>query len=578
MSDSENIKKERLDVLEEIERLIGEELPLVNKIRIHTFGKKEINGNIVGLGLYQTGIEEIPKNIGDLKHIEKLSLSNNNLTFLPKSISKIKTLKKIYLNDNEFNKFPYQLLKLNNLEELNLNNNTLASLPQDIEKLYNLRKIYLKKNVIEKLPTSFYNLKKLEIIDLESNNIEYISELIGSLDSLEFLNLSGNSLKLFPESLINLKNLKILKLNDNNLLKLSKKIYDLNKLKELRVDLGEMHSLPISILELMLNEWEKEKFLDLGTVHENSRLKEIQHAYFLNKKPKVKKLIKYMPRIDKIFIHLIQIHSLKGINYPNDNELAYFFFFLKKFWNPRLCEKKKVLSYKGKLFSRVKKKIEELLFLSVSNYNRKPDLIIFPENSIPCNILKSIIRFSNRHNLTIIGGLEHRIINKEFMNIAIIIDNGICGFQVKQTPVMIYNKKIGKKIIEPIDCNKVPNIKIFETHVGRIAIFICKDFLRLYESIPEWVDKNKIDLIVIPSLTKRTDPFHNQLMQTIYKLEEKNLRIIFCNIGEYGKSDLYLKDRKIIFEKVSQEKIKADNIGEKIVMREIDIIEDIKER
>lgn len=573
MSNSRKIEKEQLDVLKEIEKIVGEELPVVNKIAIHTFGKKVKNGNVVGLGLYQTSIEEIPKNIGDLKNIKKLSLSNNKLNFLPKSISKIKTLKKIYLNDNNFTEFPNQLLELYNLEEINLNNNYFTSLPQEIEKLYNLRKIYLKNNLIENLPNSFYNLNKLEIIDLESNYLEYISELIGSIDSLKELNLSGNSLKILPKSLIKLRYLEKLKLNDNNLLKLSKNIYNDNKLRELLLDRNEMHFLPISMLELMLNEWKKEDFLDLGTSHEKPELKEIQNTYFVKKTPKIKKLTEHIPIIDKISIHLIQIHSLKGIKYPNDEELDYFNFFLSKFWNPRICKKNKALSYKGKLYCRVKNKIEELLFLSVSNYNKKPDLIIFPENSIPYNMLKSIRHFSKRHNLIIIGGLEHRIINNKFMNIAVIIDNGLCKFQVKQTPVMIYDKKTRKKIIEPIECYKSPNIKIFETHIGKIAIFICKDFLRLYNSIPKWAVKYKIDFIVVPSLTKRTDPFHNQLMNTFYKQTNKKLKIIFCNIGEYGKSDLYSKDELIRFEKISQNKINIDNIGEIIVIREIEIIE-----
>ena len=459
------------------------------------------------------------------------------------------------------------------MEEINLNNNYLASLPQEIEKLHNLRKIYLKNNLIENLPNSFYNLDKLEIIDLESNYIECISELIGSIDSLKELNLSGNSLKILPKSLINLRYLEKLKLNDNDLLKLSKNIYDVNKLRNLLLDRNEMHSLPISILELMLNEWEKDDFLDLGTSHEKPELKEIQSTYFVKKTPKVKKLTEHIPRIDKISIHLIQIHSLKGIKYPDDDELDYFNFFLNKFWNPRICKKKKALSYKGKLYCRVKNKIEELLFLSVSNYNKKPDLIIFPENSIPYNMLKSIRHFSKRHNLIIIGGLEHRIINNKFMNIAVIIDNGLCKFQVKQTPVMIYDKKTNKKIIEPIECYKSPNIKIFETHIGKIAIFICKDFLRLYNSIPKWAVKYKIDFIIVPSLTKRTDPFHNQLMNTFYKQTNKNLKILFCNIGEYGKSDLYSKDELIRFEKISQNKINIDNTGEKIVIREVEISE-----
>ncbi len=247
--------------------------------------------------------------------------------------------------------------------------------------------------------------------------------------------------------------------------------------------------------------------------------------------------------------------------------------FINHFWDNSEIEHNKVLIYKRKHKYRVKRKIEELLDLSLKtqydNFNaNKPDLIILPENSIPYSMIKSLKNLSEENCLIIIGGLEDIKIKNKYFNKAIIIDNGKTNYQIKQTPVWIHDTKKKRFIKENINCEPIPKIKLFKTSLGRITIFICKDFLRLCDIIPSWAKKNHVDFIVIPSLTSKVMPFHTKLIQLFNNPDCENIKFIFNNIGEYGSSEVFsLEDNRRI-EKYNRINYR-DNIGEKVVIRKI---------
>jgi len=179
-----------------------------------------------------------------------------------------------------------------------------------------------------------------------------------------------------------------------------------------------------------------------------------------------------------------------------------------------------------------------------------------------------LINFSKINKLIIIGGLEHiKVSNNHYINVAIIIDKGILGYQIKQTPVAIKNKETGELEYENIICQPIPKIKIFQTSIGNISIFICKDFLRLSRILSDWTWKNDIDYIIIPALTSKVLPFHSKLLNIFNYTDYEDLKIIFNNIGEYGGSEFFtINDVKTIEESF---KINIrDNVGETIVIRE----------
>jgi len=171
-----------------------------------------------------------------------------------------------------------------------------------------------------------------------------------------------------------------------------------------------------------------------------------------------------------------------------------------------------------------------------------------------------------------IGGLEHCLdsVSENYKNKAFIIDKGNISYQIKQTPVKIFDSQNNDVLQERIICQKIPQIRIFHTSIGKVAIIICKDFLRLSDIISEWAKKNMVDLIVIPSLTSKVLPFHSKLYNILNYSSHKDLIIIFSNIGEYGCSELFSID-KIPQIELRFRKYINDNIGETIVVREIDL-------
>ncbi|HME54409.1 MAG TPA: hypothetical protein VKM55_19440, partial [Candidatus Lokiarchaeia archaeon] len=199
--------------------------------------------------------------------------------------------------------------------------------------------------------------------------------------------------------------------------------------------------------------------------------------------------------------------------------------------------------------------------------------------------------------VVIIGGLEHGIVpgksvptayqeqnfphplrqddsttwpwleNQLYTNNSFIIDGGKLSFQEKQTPVKI-DKGNGKYIIEPIEIRPEPQIKIFDTSVGKISIFICKDFLRLAGAIRHWARDNLVNYIVVPSLTSKVLPFTQRLINLYEQPNMDDITIITANVGEYGGSEVYSVKHKDAIERSFHDN-KRDNLGEVVVKRRI---------
>ncbi|MFX1384214.1 MAG: leucine-rich repeat domain-containing protein [Promethearchaeota archaeon] len=548
------------------------------------------------------------KDLDSLTKLQELDLENNKISII-QGLDNLINLESLKLFSNQISKIG-GLDTLQNLKILSLDDNLITEI-ENLDKCESLVSLWLDKNKIKELK-GLNNLKELENLGLSENfiteikgleNLEYLQELnlesneikkIKSLDQLKqlkILNLSNNHIKEL-EGLENLVSLMDLDLHNNEFMGIDElivrrgtsaekiRIYCKRK-KSKRLpkytfyDETKKYEENLPAIENILNEIEEDEFIKIGTFEEQEEIREMQNLFFVDQKPEIKTLSKRDFNIKNLVIHLIQLHSLKGINFPKDNKIEYFLFFLSQFWDKQEINQTSCLSYKT-LEPRINQKIEEMLNLSNSINNKKMKMIILPENTIPYNKIPRLIEFSKDNNLIIIGGLEHQKLENQdlFINKAIIIDNGIYDFQIKQTPVRISSKKLEKPIQESIKCEKIPKIRIFETCLGRIAIFICRDFLRLNEIISDWAFGNKVDFIVIPSLTSKILPFYSKLLNIFNQQVYPNLKIIFNNVGEYGGSELFSINQVKRIEEDFRTGIR-DNVGEKIIKREIG--EDVKE-
>ena len=122
-------------------------------------GVQEWNdGSLERLSLSDNNLTTIPENIGDLDSLVSLSLKNNQLTTLPESIGDLSSLEYLRLNGNQLTSLPESIGDLSSLEDLNLDNNQLTTLPESIGDLSSLTSLYLYDNQLTILPDSFCNL------------------------------------------------------------------------------------------------------------------------------------------------------------------------------------------------------------------------------------------------------------------------------------------------------------------------------------------------------------------------------------------------------------------------------------
>ena len=126
----------------------------------------------------------------------------------------------------------------------------------------------------------------------------------------------------------------------------------------------------------------------------------------------------------------------------------------------------------------------------------------------------------------------------------------IC-FQIKNLPFFHPRFKEGISIIYN------PFFRVFNTVVGKIAIFICKDFLVNYEVIDKWMELSDTKLLIIPSLTSLVNPFRSKLTHLTHQIKNQDKNFIFVNVAEYGGSGIYNYRREHDFEPSHREPFKA---------------------
>jgi Leucine-rich repeat (LRR) protein len=127
--------------------------------------------NLEALDLADNGLTYIPQEIGNLKKLKWLNLSENYyLRQFPQKLSNLKELNNLLISYCDLEEFPMFIIELNKLQYLNLNGNDLKEIPKEIENLNELVMLGLQWNHLTSLPEELKNLKKLEHLYLWGNN------------------------------------------------------------------------------------------------------------------------------------------------------------------------------------------------------------------------------------------------------------------------------------------------------------------------------------------------------------------------------------------------------------------------
>jgi Leucine-rich repeat (LRR) protein len=195
---------------------------------------------------------QIPKSIGQLKHLEKIVLKYTIET-LPEELFHLRSLKHLSLS-TRMTRLPNSLANLANLQYIDLSGCTNLQRLPSFGNLTELQHIHLNDcKMLQMLPVSFGNLIRLKNLSLSGClNLTISSETLGDISTLESLDLSQcKKMEVLPPQVTNQRSLKILKLQCPLLEKLPASLGNLTSLQELTLNFCEnLKSLPEMVREL----------------------------------------------------------------------------------------------------------------------------------------------------------------------------------------------------------------------------------------------------------------------------------------------------------------------------------------
>ncbi len=213
-----------------------------------------INGDQLDLSF--RGMDEVPTDLQELRHIAHVDLSGNVLTRLGRIVARLPRLESLRINGNQLShlnptvsrmarlqfldastnlleSLPAGLSKLQRLRYLDISRNELDVLPNFITEMFALEELHASRNPIREIPEHLEGLRNLKKLSLDNNpKLTILPPSMGSLISLEELNLQRTGIKTLPDRMGRLPKLERLNLADNQLDDISV-VLQMRNLKEL---------------------------------------------------------------------------------------------------------------------------------------------------------------------------------------------------------------------------------------------------------------------------------------------------------------------------------------------------------
>nr|CAD7569589.1 unnamed protein product [Timema californicum] len=223
--------------------------------------------SLQSLELRENLLKTLPESLSQLSKLERLDLGDNEIEELPHYVGNLPSLQELWLDHNQLQHLPpcfifFATQEVGNLKKLaclDISENRLEDLPNEIGGLESLTDLHLSQNVIETLPDGIGLLHKLTILKVDQNRLAILNTNIGTCECLQELILTENFLMELPVSIGNLVKLTNLNVDRNNLQSLPVEIGRLsqlgvlslrdNKLQYLPPDVGlckELHVLDVS--------------------------------------------------------------------------------------------------------------------------------------------------------------------------------------------------------------------------------------------------------------------------------------------------------------------------------------------
>ncbi|GFR73898.1 leucine-rich repeat-containing protein [Elysia marginata] len=185
---------------------------------------------IHSLQLDNNEITSLPGNIGLFKKLIVLDISANKMSFISDEICQLTKLRTLTAKNNHLStaSFPKAISNLKSLEVLNVSGNQIEHFPPQFTELEKLQVLHMGGNALKRLPSAIKELSKLQVLYLGGNRLSEIPAEVGSLAELTSLVLCDNRLQSLPPTLIHLHRLRSLSLHNNQLSTLPTEIVALN--------------------------------------------------------------------------------------------------------------------------------------------------------------------------------------------------------------------------------------------------------------------------------------------------------------------------------------------------------------
>ena len=145
------------------------------------------------LDLSDNKVKKLPKKFSDIKNLESLNISNNQFQILNPFFESFFSMKFLDASNNLVSDIS-DLGSLRNIISLNLSNNRIKEIPLGISYLKRLKNLDLSNNQVYALPKGFVSLNKLEELNLENNQLGSLPPYLYRLKKLKSINLAGNNL------------------------------------------------------------------------------------------------------------------------------------------------------------------------------------------------------------------------------------------------------------------------------------------------------------------------------------------------------------------------------------------------
>lgn len=285
-------------------------------------------------------LREIPSEIGQLKILKVISISNTIIQSLPKEFYSLKNITYCRLHENELtNEILYDIEELENIVELHLDSNEMLNEDGTTFSLTNLVKAHINHNNFETLPIDFAGCPLIEHLDISYNPIQELPNSITNLQNLKELDLDGcllknipnlssliscekvaighHDMKEIPLEIFSIPNLKILKIDNSKIKTIPVQVANLKKLESLSISDCELITLPSSIGKLTkLQEVElrdnkiKEIPLEMGSLKKLTRLSFSNWNEGQNKIAKLPNWIGNLSSLEELGISNIQLELL----------------------------------------------------------------------------------------------------------------------------------------------------------------------------------------------------------------------------------------------------------------------------